>query len=56
MLKLRWKNNNRALRKMKNQVLKFISIQAKIKRCCRSCQQEYQEDYVEDDNHVQGLT
>jgi hypothetical protein len=33
---------------MKNQALKFIFMQAKDKRCCRSCQKEYQEDYAED--------
>jgi len=40
--------NCRALHKMKNQALKFIFMQAKDKRCCRSCQKEYQEDYAED--------
>ena len=40
---------------MENQAFKFISIQVEDKGCCRSCQQEYQKDYVEDGSHVQGL-
>jgi hypothetical protein len=40
---------------MKNQAVKFISIQAKDEWYFTSYQQEYQKDYTEDDNHVQGL-
>ena len=40
---------------MENQALKFISIHVEDERCCRSCQQEYQEYYIEDGSHVQGL-
>jgi hypothetical protein len=40
---------------MENQALKFISIHVKDERCYRSCQQEYQVDYVENDSHVQRL-
>jgi hypothetical protein len=40
---------------MENQACKFIFIHAKDERCCRSCQQEYKKDYVNDGSHIQGL-
>jgi hypothetical protein len=43
------------LHKIENQALKFISIRAKDEQCCRSFQQQYQENYAEDGSHVQGL-
>jgi uncharacterized protein (UPF0212 family) len=46
----------KALHKIENQAFEFISIQIKDERCCKSCQQKYQEYYVKDDSsHVQGL-
>jgi hypothetical protein len=44
------------LRKIENQALELISIQTKDEWCCRSYQQEYQENYAEDGIHIQELT
>ena len=40
---------------MENQAFQLLTVQVEDEWCCRSCQQEFQENYSENSDHLQRL-